>query len=74
MSQLTTKVFDLAPNHGYRTMRDLAHAMGVHESMLTRVRSGEIGITHRFITGARRAFPDKSLDELFQVEDSINVA
>jgi hypothetical protein len=46
-------------------MKELAKAMGVSESMLCRVRQRKFGITHRFITGARRAFPDKTLDELF---------
>jgi hypothetical protein len=48
--------------------------MGVDVSMLTRVRSGEVGITHRFITGAQRAFPDKSLDDLFHIDDREPVA
>lgn len=71
---MKTTVFELAPKYGYRTMRDLARAMGVHESMLTRVRQGKFGITHRFITGARRAFPDKTLDELFPVENEQAIA
>jgi 16S rRNA U516 pseudouridylate synthase RsuA-like enzyme len=74
MAQMTTTVFDLAPKSGYRSLRALARAMGVDVSMLTRVRSGEVGITHRFITGAQRAFPDKSLDDLFHIDDREPVA
>lgn len=69
MINLTTRIFDLAPTYGYRSLRELARAMNVDVSMVSRVRQGKTGITHRFITGARRAFPDKTLDELFPVED-----
>jgi plasmid maintenance system antidote protein VapI len=62
---MRTIVFDLAPQYGYKSIRQLARAMGVDVSMVSRVRANKIGITHRFITGARRAFPDKTLDELF---------
>jgi plasmid maintenance system antidote protein VapI len=68
---LITRVFELAESYGYKNNKELALAMGVHESMLTRVRQGKIGITHRFIAGARRAFPDKTLDELFQVDSDV---
>ncbi len=71
---MRTAVFDLASSYGYHNLKELARAMGVSESMLTRVRQGKFGITHRFITGARRAFPDKTLDELFPVENEQAIA
>lgn len=63
-----TTVFDLAPEYGYITDKALADAMGITPYMVCRVKSSEQKITATFIAGARRAFPDKSLDELFVVE------
>jgi hypothetical protein len=62
---MQTKVFELAPEYGYKTNKDLAQAMGLSEACVSRVRSGLRGISTTFIQGARRAFPDKTLDELF---------
>ncbi|MHB1131757.1 MAG: transcriptional regulator [Chloroflexota bacterium] len=68
MKNISTRVFDLAEQHGYKTASALAKAMRVSESLISRIRSGERHINSTFITGARYAFPDKSLDELFTVE------
>jgi transcriptional regulator with XRE-family HTH domain len=66
--RLRTRVFELAADYGYASDRQLARAMGVEPSTVSRVRSGESGVSPEFITGARRAFPDKTLDDLFYVE------
>lgn len=46
-------------------MKELAERMGVSESYISRVRSGQRGIGRPFIVGARRAWPDMPLDWLF---------
>lgn len=63
--KLQTRVFELAPEYGYKSDRALAAAMGVSPALVSRVRNGILGINDTFITGALRAFPDKSLDDLF---------
>ena len=65
---LRTTVFALARESGFKSDRALAKAMKVDPATICRVRKGEYAITGSFIEGARRAFPDKSLDELFVVE------
>ena len=72
--KLRTRVFVLAPESGYRTNQELARGMGLSEAQVSRVRRGLVGINQCFIEGARRAFPDKSLDELFTVEPEEQVA
>jgi hypothetical protein len=66
---LRTTVFDLAPKYGYRSNADLARAMGLSEAQVSRVRAKKRGINKSFISGARRAFADKTLDELFTVDN-----
>lgn len=66
---IRTTVFDLAESYGYRSDRALARAMGVNPNVIGMVRKGEMGVGPQFIKGAKRAFPDKTLDELFTVED-----
>jgi hypothetical protein len=39
--------------------------MGLSISQVYRVREGKRGINEKFIVGAKRAFPDSRLDELF---------
>ena len=68
MSALQTRVFELAPEYGYKTNTDLAQAMGIDQSLVSRIRSGERPVTRAFIVGALRAFPDKRFEELFSVE------
>ena len=65
---IRTTVFDLAPVYGYRSNRELACAMGLSSGAVSRTRRGQRGISRAFIEGARRAFPDKRLDELFPDE------
>lgn len=42
--------------------------MGLSVSQVYRVREGSRGINEKFIIGAKRAFPDYRLDELFYLE------
>ena len=67
--RLKTRVFELASGYGYATDKALAEAMGITPFMLSRVKNGEQKITEPFITGARRAFPDRTFDELFYTDD-----
>jgi hypothetical protein len=61
---IKTRVFEMA-NGKYRNLSDLARAMGLSVSQVYRVREGKRGINEKFIIGAKIAFPDCRLDELF---------
>ncbi len=61
---IRTRVFEMA-NGKYHNLSDLAVAMGLSVSQVYRVREGKRGINEKFIVGAKRAFPDYRLDELF---------
>ena len=61
---IRTRVFELA-NGKYRNLSALATAMGLSVSQVYRVREGKRGINEKFIIGAKQAFPDYRLDELF---------
>jgi hypothetical protein len=61
---IKTRVFEMA-NDRYRNLSSLAVAMGLSVSQLYRVRDGKRGINEKFIIGAKRAFPNSRLDELF---------
>ncbi len=61
---IKTRVFELA-NDKYDNLSDLARAMGLSVSQVYRVREGKRGINQKFIIGAKLAFPDYRLDELF---------
>jgi len=61
---LKTRVFELT-NGKYHNLSDLAKAMGLSVSQVYRVREGKRGINEKFIIGAKKAFPDYRLDELF---------
>jgi hypothetical protein len=52
-------------NGKYHNLSDLARAMGLSVSQVYRVREGKRGINEKFIIGAKMAFPDCRLDELF---------
>ena len=61
---IRTRVFELA--HGkYHNLTDLARAMEISVSQVYRVREGKRGINEKFLIGAKKAFPDYRLDELF---------
>ena len=61
---IKTRVFELA-NGKFDNLSDLARAMGLSVSQVYRVREGKRGINEKFIIGAKKAFPDSRLDELF---------
>jgi hypothetical protein len=60
-----TIVFNIAKEFGYKSDRQLAIAMGISTASICRVKKGMQGVGADFIDGARRAFPGKTLDELF---------
>jgi hypothetical protein len=61
---IRTRVFDMA-NEKYRNLTALAGAMELSVSQVYRVREGKRGINEKFIIGAKKAFPNSRLDELF---------
>jgi transcriptional regulator with XRE-family HTH domain len=61
---IRTRVFDIA-NNKFQNLSELAKAMGISVSQVYRVREGKRGINEKFIVGAKIAFPDLRLDELF---------
>jgi hypothetical protein len=61
---IKTRVFEMA-NGKYQNLSDLARAMGLSVSQVYRVRMGKRGINEKFIVGAKMAFPNHRLDELF---------
>ncbi|OGO07102.1 MAG: hypothetical protein A2Y92_06135 [Chloroflexi bacterium RBG_13_57_8] len=61
---IRTRVFEIA-NNKFSNLSDLAGAMGISVSQIYRVREGKRGINEKFIIGAKQAFPDYRLDELF---------
>ncbi len=61
---IKTRVFELV-NSRYQNLTDLAKAMGISVSQVYRVREGKRGINEKFIIGAKKAFPESRLDELF---------
>ena len=62
--KIQTSVFEMA-NGRYQNLSDLARAMGLSASQVYRVREGKRGINEKFIVGAKKAFPESRLDELF---------
>ncbi|MDD5339027.1 MAG: hypothetical protein PHG35_06430 [Dehalococcoidales bacterium] len=52
-------------NSRYDNLSALARAMGLSVSQIYRVREGKRGINEKFIVGAKRAFPDHRLEDLF---------
>jgi len=61
---IKTRVFDMARGK-YDNLSQLAQAMGISVSQVYRVREGKRSINEKFIIGAKKAFPDSRLDELF---------
>lgn len=49
----------------YNNLSHLARAMGLSVSQVYRVREGKRGINEKFIIGAKKAFPECLLDDLF---------
>lgn len=65
---IRTRIFDLC-NGKYRNLSELAHAMGLSVSQVYRVRESKRSINHKFVIGAKQAFPQYRLDELFYLDD-----
>ncbi len=63
-----TKVFELCYSK-YDNLSELAEAMGLSVSQVYRVRDGKRSINQKFIIGAKRAFPELRLDELFYFDN-----
>ena len=63
---LKTRLFELADKR-YLNLSELAKAMGLSVSQIYRVRQGNRGINEKFIIGAKKAFPDYNLDDLFYI-------
>ena len=61
---IKTRIFNLC-DLSYQNLSELAHAMGLSISQVYRVREGKRSINHKFIIGAKKAFPNYSLEELF---------
>jgi hypothetical protein len=61
---IKTRVYEFA-NGKFNNLSNLARAMGLSVSQVYRVREGKRGINEKFIIGAKLAFPDHRLDELF---------
>jgi len=65
---IKTRIFDLG-NSNFRNLSELAQAMGLSVSQVYRVREGKRSINHKFIIGAKRAFPNYGLDDLFYLDE-----
>jgi hypothetical protein len=61
---IKTRVFEFADGK-FDNLSGLARAMGLSVSQVYRVREGKRGINEKFIIGAKMAFPEYRLDELF---------
>jgi hypothetical protein len=61
---IKTRVFEFA-NGKYQNLSALARAMELSISQVYRVRVGKRGINEKFIIGAKKAFPEYRIDELF---------
>ena len=64
---IRTRVFELCDGR-YQNLTELAQVMGLSVSQVYRVRDGSRSINQKFIIGAKRAFPDYGLDELFYLD------
>ncbi|MFQ6121747.1 MAG: hypothetical protein ACE5LA_01635 [Dehalococcoidales bacterium] len=64
---IKTRVFELC-NGNYRNLSELAQAMELSVSQVYRVREGKRGINQKFIIGAKKAFPNYRLDDLFYLD------
>ncbi len=64
---IRTRVFQLCDGN-YRNLSELAQAMELSVSQVYRVREGKRSINQKFIVGAKIAFPNHTLDELFYLD------
>ena len=59
-----TRVFELC-DENFKNLSELAQTMGISVSQIYRVREGKRNINQKFIIGAKKAFPQYKLDDLF---------
>ena len=64
---IKTAIFELCDGK-YQNLSELAQAMELSVSQVYRVREGKRQINHKFIVGAKKAFPRFNLDELFYLD------
>ena len=64
---IQTRIFNLC-NRKYKNLSELAQAMDLSVSQIYRVREGKRSINQKFIVGAKMAFPNYRLDELFYLD------
>ena len=67
---IKTRVFELC-NGNYQNLSELAHAMDLSVSQVYRVREGKRNINQKFIIGAKKAFPNYRLDDLFYLDEEM---
>jgi len=65
---IRTRIFDLC-NGNYRNLSELAKAMDLSVSQVYRVREGKRSINQKFVIGAKKAFPNCGLDDLFYLDE-----
>ena len=68
--EIKTRVFDYCDQR-YRNLSEMADAMGLSVSQVYRVREGKRSINQKFIIGAKKAFPNYRLDDLFYFEPDL---
>jgi len=66
---IKTRIFELCSGK-YHNLSELARAMDLSVSQVYRVREGKRSINQKFIIGAKRAFPEYGLDDLFYLESN----
>ena len=66
---IKTRVFVFCDGR-YRNLSELAYAMELSVSQVYRVREGKRGINEKFIVGAKKAFPERTLEELFYLDSA----
>ncbi len=64
---IKTRIFQLCDGK-FRNLSELAGAMGLSVSQVYRVREGKRSINQKFLVGAKRAFPEYRLDDLFYLD------
>lgn len=65
--KIKTRVFEIYLSK-YDNLTALAQAMELSPSYISRVRNGKRSINEKFIIGAKKAFSEYKLDELFYFE------
>ena len=65
---IRTRIFELYDGR-YGNLPEMAQAMELSVSQVYRVREGKRGINQKFIIGAKKAFPNHRLEDLFYLTD-----